>query len=449
MGNLLAAISSNIKEIFGDSSQSQNKIFPINENDKLQKLSQRFHLDGKSIIDFHLIFRKIDKQGSGYVTLVNLFEFLKEELTSTLSPYLRRLFILIEKESNDKISFVEWLPAICVYCLYPKERIYSFVFAMIDDDHDQSISKKDMIKFLVQDHNGQKIFPINFIRAIEILEVPRSDKITFDQFKRLQQKIPFLCYPAFRLQETLKAKVTKAILNISNYNLSTILFIIQISPKYDLKLTFQILGDKFWESLYNKIKDQESKEQKQLQADKIKEEIQKKWNQKIENKAKQFDQNFGVKKLNQNLIIPILRQERQPRRRGSDGIVGINVGNLLEIKEDIYKNKKRSGSFLYIKPPYIKDKKPIINSDQEDENNQENMQSEFHIDQVANKKENKNQKSIIQKIRRQSNNNTVASNKDVKQLQKQLTQKKKNQISQKLNPIYKKQPIVPQKKFIL
>ena len=46
---------------------------------------------------------------------------------------------------------------------------------MIDDDHDNIISKKDMIKFLVMDRYGQKIFPFNYVRAIELLEVNRSD----------------------------------------------------------------------------------------------------------------------------------------------------------------------------------------------------------------------------------------------------------------------------------
>jgi Ca2+-binding EF-hand superfamily protein len=112
----------------------------------------------------------------------NMFEMLEEEMTSSLSPYISRLFLLIEKETPDKLSFVEWLPAVCVYCLYPNERIVSFVFSMIDEDHDSCISKKDMIKFLVTNRYGIKIFPFNYVKAVELLEVTRSDKITMEDF---------------------------------------------------------------------------------------------------------------------------------------------------------------------------------------------------------------------------------------------------------------------------
>jgi hypothetical protein len=34
----------------------------------------------------------MDKQGSGYITVEDLFEYLEEEMTSVLSPYIHRLF---------------------------------------------------------------------------------------------------------------------------------------------------------------------------------------------------------------------------------------------------------------------------------------------------------------------------------------------------------------------
>lgn len=67
-----------------------DKVFPFGDNDKLFKISNKFHLEGKDIIEFHSIFRTMDKLGSGYITLENLFEFLNEELTSSLSPYIQR-----------------------------------------------------------------------------------------------------------------------------------------------------------------------------------------------------------------------------------------------------------------------------------------------------------------------------------------------------------------------
>ncbi len=106
---------------------------------------------------------------------------------------------MIEKETPDKISFVEWLPSIAVYCLYPSDKIISFVFSMIDADHDNNISKKDIIKYLVTERYNKKIFPFNYVRSVELLEVERSDKISLEQFKKIYLKVSFICYPAYRL----------------------------------------------------------------------------------------------------------------------------------------------------------------------------------------------------------------------------------------------------------
>ncbi len=85
---------------------------------------------------FHQIFRSMDRKGTGYISLNNLFEFMEEEYDSTMSPYLEYFFKICEKESNDKMSFIEWIPAISVYCLYTNDKLVEFVFKMIDEDFD-------------------------------------------------------------------------------------------------------------------------------------------------------------------------------------------------------------------------------------------------------------------------------------------------------------------------
>ena len=115
----------------------------------------------------------MDKKGTGYIEQKNLFDFLDEDLNSILSPYIEYLFQLIEKEVEGKISFSEWLPAISLYCLYSKDSIIGFVFKMLDNDHDNFISKKDLMTFLIQ--RRDQIYYYNFIKAIELLDIERPD----------------------------------------------------------------------------------------------------------------------------------------------------------------------------------------------------------------------------------------------------------------------------------
>lgn len=83
------------------------------------------------------LFRKMDKNGTGYIGQNNFFEFLDEELDSIvlidqiifqISPYAEYLFLLIDKEIEQKVSFQEWLPSISLYCLYSQDSVVGFVF---------------------------------------------------------------------------------------------------------------------------------------------------------------------------------------------------------------------------------------------------------------------------------------------------------------------------------
>lgn len=118
------------------------------KNEKIDEISKNLQLTNPNLINLHSVFRKMDVEGTGYINLDSFFIFIEEELSSIISPYLERFFFLIEKEDIDKITFIEWLPAICVFCLYTSERILQFVFSLIDTDQDGYIGKRDLMKFL-------------------------------------------------------------------------------------------------------------------------------------------------------------------------------------------------------------------------------------------------------------------------------------------------------------
>ena len=63
----------------------------------------------------------MDKTDIGYINIDHLYKFLNEELSSIISPYLERFFCLIKREEADKITFLEWLPATSVFCLFTFE----------------------------------------------------------------------------------------------------------------------------------------------------------------------------------------------------------------------------------------------------------------------------------------------------------------------------------------
>lgn len=110
------------------------------------------------------------------------------------------------------------------YCLMTNDQILKFLFRVIDTNDDEIISKKDILKFFAQKtesqgHSSEKagqglheepasdarrIFPINYLKLIETLEIERSDYIPKHEFIKVVFNVPFLVYPAVRLQEDMR-----------------------------------------------------------------------------------------------------------------------------------------------------------------------------------------------------------------------------------------------------
>ena len=93
------------------------------------------------------------------------------------------------------------------YCLLTNDQILKFIFRLIDTNEDEVISKKDILVFFSQKQNCMRIFPTNYLKLIEVMEIERSDFIPRHEFMKVIKNIPFLIYPAVRLQEDLKALI--------------------------------------------------------------------------------------------------------------------------------------------------------------------------------------------------------------------------------------------------
>lgn len=261
---------------------------PAFGNEKLVKIANAFYFSTNELELLHQIYRKVDKNGTGFITLDDLFYFITEELTSIVYPYLERFFLLIEKENAEKVTFIEWLPAASVFCLYTKEKIIRFVFDMLDSDHDNLISKSDLYDFLSLVKFGRKLYPYNYIRVVENLETSRGDQINFDQFKKMHTvSIPFVCFPAFRLQEQFREK---------------------------------IIGKKFWKETFTKIQRVEAEENRKKQINKLMEEVQRKKNLKVIKKLENMP-SLNWDEFQEETYKKINTVVRSRNRRISDGMI--------------------------------------------------------------------------------------------------------------------------------
>lgn len=171
------------------------------------------------------------------------------------------------------------------------------------------------------------------MKAVEFLELARTDRINLDQFKKIQSSIPFLCFPAFWLQTRFR--------------------------KY-------ILGQKFWKELFEKISLVENEENKRKKQKKLEEEKRKKashidkYKDKFEKKMKNF-------KIETNLRAN--SEIRIPGRKASDSFIDLKpqkpiIFNLAGIK--------RINSGIYIKEEF-----KVRTEERESEKDNENDKKEY------------------------------------------------------------------------
>ena len=125
---------------------------------------------------------------------------------SVAAPYFFRLFEVIEKENIDRVTFEELTIGLIMFCLFTREEMFSFLFCMFDEDGDNLISKLDIFRFLLQFRMGYKVFNPNYTRAVEITKIKRGDKMNIVEFVEILNEVPFLCFPAFRLQSIMRER---------------------------------------------------------------------------------------------------------------------------------------------------------------------------------------------------------------------------------------------------
>lgn len=310
MGNL-AEIMGSVRRKIAQDDENVNRI-PFG-NDKISKIMDFYQFTNDEVYEIFSVFRKMDKLGTGYINLDSIYTIIGEEV-GIISPYLERLFSLIKKQHVEKVNFLEFLPVLSTFCLYTRQQLISFVFSMLDTDHNGFISKKDMLNFIADERFGLPIFTQNFLLSIDSMELERPDRISFEQFLSIEQDILFLIYPITRLQKRLQ-KVFG--------------------------------GEKLWENVYTrilKLEKEDDKKNAQFQKDGMKG----KKAASSEQKMKEFEELISKRafQIKYRSLVNHL-PPREPQRRGSESRVGTKLRPLID------QSPKKHRSVIYRRRPFI------------------------------------------------------------------------------------------------
>lgn len=299
-----------------ESETNKEKHVILKLDSTMQRLVGRLALTDYTIRHFYMVFEKIDRDCRGFIEMQDFMYFMGEGTPSIMDQYVDGMFQLAKRDEmmgspkvltnqipridTHKFEFSQFACAVCVYCLMTKDNLIRFVYLLISNGSKDAISKRTMILFMTQrkNSNNEFVFPYNYIQAVEEFEIDRADKISFTDFKKAQNYFYFFLFPAFKLQEELRAK---------------------------------ILGEKFWQDLAVVAVEREHQELKKQQNEQIKEERKKFMNERKEKGSEKISRYFVKmnKRLQKQAIAlkppgPSMKQLEMGRKRqrtGSDSLL--------------------------------------------------------------------------------------------------------------------------------
>jgi Ca2+-binding EF-hand superfamily protein len=125
---------------------------------------------------WHLFIKQLGRSAQGIFIqgIYNIFDISNTDIESL---YLERLCLLMEKHNDYLVTFDEFFSIVSQFAIMNNSELIDFVFNMFDSDGNKFISKGDIIKVCEMKKNNVFLFPQNIVRAVEIFETRRGDKI--------------------------------------------------------------------------------------------------------------------------------------------------------------------------------------------------------------------------------------------------------------------------------
>jgi Ca2+-binding EF-hand superfamily protein len=152
------------------------------------------------------IYEKVDKELRGKVTLDEMYEYF--EITPT--EFNNEVFYSVD--AVDEIGFIEFgdfIRAIGTYCFFGKDEIVKFIYVYIDKERKGYCLFSQFNDFIEKLHPYEKMRSRRAIKGMQLINGVKPDtKLTYADFKRIQEQYPALFLPAFLFQDTLRKKVS-------------------------------------------------------------------------------------------------------------------------------------------------------------------------------------------------------------------------------------------------
>ncbi|KAL7555224.1 hypothetical protein ACHAWF_018875 [Thalassiosira exigua] len=156
--------------------------------------------------------REIDLDKDEKVSVEDYCSFLAEPLS--MSPFIRQVFELSAPSNGRQGKYPTnnatptmdagaTLKATAVFCMLCSADLLKFIFAWYDRKGYGVIDNKQFLELLGMFHPRHRDDVV--VRALKEVDLPADGKMPFDKFENDCRRFPHLLYPAFRVQDKVRA----------------------------------------------------------------------------------------------------------------------------------------------------------------------------------------------------------------------------------------------------
>lgn len=187
-----------------DSDQKRLDGAPINLSGIYRKVAETLGVTQAHLKKLRAQFRRIDFDGYGDITVLELFEHLDEPYT----PIMGRLYEqLIRGQTNSKrgdvptLNFDNYVFFVLVFGIFTERDILKFVFETFDIDGSGHLEEEEIRALLAVVNNDTPSFPGNYNKMMREFDTDGDNRLSFKEFAGLNKKFPSAMFPVFRLHD--------------------------------------------------------------------------------------------------------------------------------------------------------------------------------------------------------------------------------------------------------
>ncbi|KAL4472084.1 hypothetical protein ABPG72_001082 [Tetrahymena utriculariae] len=168
-----------------------NALKNFTQHHKLKKVALTFiasQLSESEISDLGRLFRQLDKNGDGVLTI----DEIKEGLSGTTEKSyeeIKKVIESIDTDGSGKIDYTEFLAATMEKSLYMKEDKLIQAFKMLDLDDNGKISKSELKSVLCKDEKYQNIPESYWDQMIQEVDKNGDGEIDYSEFREMMNTI--------------------------------------------------------------------------------------------------------------------------------------------------------------------------------------------------------------------------------------------------------------------